>query len=314
MGRPTYPALLTMCLMVSACGGEGGSSEQATQMASAPESSAAGKGAAPDKAAPDKAAADNSAEVPVTIPQIAYSYRHGFRLSAGDIPKVQQAHADLCEKKGRAVCRILNMSQSGSEGDYAHGMLELEIAAPQARAFGADLAKVVDRQGGEQIASSIEGEDLSRQIVDTQAHLRSRILLRDRLMEILATRKGSVEELVAAERGVAEVNSEIDKAQSWLAEMKGRVSFSRMTIDYQSGGRNAGSFWQPIADALSNIGMIMGTAIAVLITFLVGFLPFAVLGGAGYWIYRRLRKPGPAAQARAHRESARIMRDPDDSA
>lgn len=312
MGRTAYPAMLTMCLLLGACGGDGGSSEQATQMPSAPDASVAGKGAAPDKAAPEKAVADNSGEVPITIPQIAYSYRYGFRLSAGDIPKVQQAHADLCEKKGRAVCRILNMSQSGSEGDYAHGMLELEIAAPQARAFGADLAQVVDRQGGEQIASSIEGEDLSKQIVDTQAHLRSRILLRDRLMEILAARKGSVEELVAAERGVAEVNGEIDQAQSWLAEMKGRVSFSKVTVDYQSGGRNAGSFWQPIADAVSNIGMIMGTAIAVLITFLVGFLPFAVLGGAGYWLYRRFRKPASGTQAKAGRESARITSDPGD--
>ncbi|MFM6829184.1 MAG: DUF4349 domain-containing protein, partial [Novosphingobium sp.] len=42
----------------------------------------------------------------------------------------------------------------------------------------------VTSAGGKEVASSISGEDLSKAIVDTEARLRARTLLRDRLMEV----------------------------------------------------------------------------------------------------------------------------------
>ena len=140
------------------------------------------------------------AAIPVSVPKIAYVYEYGYRVAADRMVALQRRHTELCEGQGPRNCRIIEMRSSGGEGDYASGSLALEVAAPKARAFGAELAKVAGESGGEEVSSAITGEDLSKQIVDTEARLRARIVLRDRLMEVLASRKGSVAELVGRVR------------------------------------------------------------------------------------------------------------------
>ena len=235
-----------------------------------------------------------SAEIPVGMPEIAYVFSFGFRLPGPKIPALQQRHADLCENKGPLTCRIIAMDQSGRDGEYAGGTLQLAVASSEARAFGKQLATLAEGEDGEQVSSAISGEDLSKRIVDTEARLRARTLLRDRLMEVLATRRGTVTELVEAERGVAQVNEEIDQARSWLSEMKNRVAFSRLEITYQAAAPAAPSdagFVAPVRGAVGSLGAIFGNLLAVLIV--LGALAAPIAAG---WLgvralLRRFRSP-----------------------
>jgi hypothetical protein len=261
-------------------------SAPSTDIQEAPAASA--KGDASDKIDVGNGVSPTAAETP-TPPQIAYAYAYGFRLPAKTIAPLQQRHADLCEHKGPTVCQIISMEQVGSEGDYVHGTLQLAVAANQARAFGKELGDAAKDADGEEISSSISGEDLSKQIVDTQARLRARTLLRDRLMELLANRKGTVAELVEAERDVAQVNEEIDQATSWLAEMRGRVAYSRITINYESGSPVAGGFLGPIRSALGNVTSILGMIIATLILILTILVPIAILVFLWRTVWPRMR-------------------------
>ncbi|MEP2737137.1 MAG: DUF4349 domain-containing protein [Erythrobacter sp.] len=222
---------------------------------------------------------DGSAQsTPATsAPQIAYVYDYGFRIEADEIAELAQSHVDLCEKLGPKDCRVISLRQSGSEGSYGSGELELAVASSKARAFGEDLGEAAEGLGGEQINVAISGEDLSKQIVDTEARLRARTLLRDRLMEVLRSRRGTVAELVEAERGVAQVNEEIDQSRSWLNEMRGRVAFSRVSIDYNSSSRTGDSFSRPIVEAFQSIGTVLGTTIGILIYALTVLIPIALL-------------------------------------
>lgn len=237
----------------------------------------------------DGSGATQAASIPVSMPKIAYVYDYGFRVAAARIADLQRRHADLCERQGPQVCRILDMRQSGSEGDYASASLSLAVAAPRARSFGAELGKAAENAGGSEVSSAISGEDLSKQIVDTEARLRARTLLRDRLMEVLATRKGTVAELVEAERGVAQVNEEIDQARSWLAEMQGRVDFSRMNIRYESGAPSSGGFTAPIREAFGSIGSILGVIFATIIVVLTAAIPLGLLAWAVWAAVRWIR-------------------------
>ena len=238
-------------------------------------------------------------DIPVGMPRIAYVYGYGYRLPGAAIPALQQRHADLCESKGPQVCRIMALGQSGDEGDYAHGSLQLAVASGQARAFGRELGTLVENAEGEQVSSTISGEDLSKQIVDTEARLRARTVLRDRLMEVLATRRGTVAELVEAERGVAQVNEEIDQARSWLAEMKGRVAFSRIDLSYTAGVPASGGFMDPVRGAVGSLGTILGTILAGLIVIGSVALPvLAVIFGV-LWLRRRARWSRPPESAAA---------------
>ena len=229
-----------------------------------------------------------SAEIPVGQPQVAYRYAYGFRLPSNAIRSLQERHADLCEAKGPNVCRIISMNQAENEGDYAYGSLTLAVRSREARGFGKELATVSDKVDGELVSSSIEGEDLSKNIDDTEARLRARTILRDRLMEVLQNRRGTVAELVEAERGVAQVNEEIDQARSWLTEMRGRVAYSTMTVSYESGKPSAGGFVDPIRGAFNSLGSLLGNIIGVLIVLLAVLIPLGGLVWVAVRLWRRL--------------------------
>tara|TARA_R110001606_G_scaffold390726_2_gene557955 strand:- start:62 stop:1033 length:972 start_codon:yes stop_codon:yes gene_type:complete len=235
------------------------------------------------------AASSDSDNIPVSNPQIAYSYEYGYRVSATKIPEVQKQHAAYCEKLGSDVCRVINLRRSGDEANYAYAMLHLEVAASKAKSFGSSLADIVDKAGGYESSTSIEGEDLSKQIIDTEARLRSRELLSQRLTELLRTRSGSVEELVKAERAVTEVNEEIDKARSWLKEMKGRIAFSKVIVNYESNSPGAGSFSAPIRSAWNNISSMLGSSIGTLITILTVTLPWIFIVALAVALRRRFK-------------------------
>ncbi len=228
--------------------------------------------------------------IPAAAPKIAYVYSYGFRVDRDEIAPLQERHADMCVKLGPLTCQVRSLQQNGAEDDYGYGRLELSVAADRAREFGRELAAATDSAGGDQISSSIEGEDLSKQIVDTEARLRSREVLRDRLMEVLRTRKGSVQELVEAERGVAQVNEEIDQARSWLQEMRGRVAYSRITVTYQSEGAGPGGFFEPIRKAIGSIGPVAGNVIGGLILLLTVFLPIGLVGYGISLLVKRVRR------------------------
>jgi hypothetical protein len=249
--------------------------------AAAQDAAAAASAVAVGAADEDRPAPISPTSLVPGVPRIAYVYEYGYRVPADQISALQRRHADYCEAQGPQVCRILSLEQSDADGDSAAGTLELAVASDRARKFGFDLSKAATAAGGKEVRTSISGEDLSKQIVDTEARLRARSLLRDRLMEVLANRKGSVTELVEAERGVAEVNEEIDQARSWLADMKGRVEFSRLSISYATefaaAPAQSGSFIAPISAVFSGIGAILGKTVAVLIALMAMALPIGLL-------------------------------------
>jgi hypothetical protein len=231
---------------------------------------------------------DNAASAqPSDTAQIAYSYSYGYRVDADQIVELQQRHAALCEKMGATRCRVLNLSNAASDGD-GYGELQLRVAAAEARAFGTALDDATEGLEAEQVSFGLDGEDLTETIIDTEAHLGSRRVLRERLMEVLRTRQGSVADLVAAERAVAEVNEEIDAAASRLSELRNRVRMSAVSIDY---GPNIAvsslGFSRPISTALSSVGSTLGVTIAAIIYIAVALVPIIAFLLLLRWLWRR---------------------------
>ena len=134
-------------------------------------------------------------------------------------------------------------------------------------------------------------------MVDTEARLRARTELRDRLLEVLRTRKGSVEELVEAERSVARVNEEIDQARSWLTEMQGRVAYSRITVRYETGFPVTNDFMSPVQGAVGALGTIFGYLMAIVILIGSVALPIGLAIYGARALNRRFAKPEMQADA-----------------
>ncbi|MXO56510.1 DUF4349 domain-containing protein [Altererythrobacter gangjinensis] len=207
---------------------------------------------------------------------------------------MQVRHADQCEAKGSTICRIISMAQVDGEDGAGTGNQQLAIASPYARDFGKELTTSVADADGELITSTIDGEDLSKSLVDTKARLLARTVLRDRLIEVLRSRNGTVAELVEAERGVAQVNEEIDQARSWLSEMKGRVQFSQLHINYEAAPPIVQEdFAEPIFSAWSAKGSILGSMLAALLIMAPFLGPIGMLIWLVILVWRRLSRWNP---------------------
>lgn len=259
------------------------SSADAVEAASASSERVADAAAAPESGLPMPAA------IPASMPKLAYTYGLSFEAESAEIGKLMRRHATICEQQGAQSCRIVGMDLSGSaEREDVRGTLQLAVASTHARAVSALLEDEAADIGAQQTATTIGSEEVSKTITDTEARIRARVELRDRLMEVLRTRKGSVQELVEAERQVAAVNEEIDQARSWLKETQGRVAFSQMDIDYAPRSAIASGFTAPIASAFGSLGSVFGYVIAALM--LVGALLAPIFGvaWAGRAINRRM--------------------------
>lgn len=237
-------------------------------------------------AASETTALPDLGAIPVSLPQLAYIYDYRWAMPSAEIGALQRRHAFLCEQQGPAICQIIGMTKSGEDEGEVTGRLEMAVASRQARAFGALLEDEAQDAGAEQVAAEIASEELSKQLVDTEARLRARTQLRDRLQEVLRTRKGTVEQLVEAERSVAAVNEEIDQARSWLKEMEGRVAYSRVTVHYETGTPVTSDFLGPVTGALGSLGSIFGYLVAFLILIGAVALPL----GAIIWAARALSR------------------------
>ena len=248
-------------------------------------------------------AADMAAEVPAdpagrapipTAPasasppnQIAYTYGYGFRIGADSIAALQDRHIALCEKMAPA-CRIIRTSQSKSGSYDAYGEVRMEVAADKAGSLRDALVAPAEELGGALVSSVREGEDLSEQIIDTEARLKSRLVLRDKLTEILRGTRGSVAELVQAEAEIAKVNEEIDATRARLESYRGRIRFSDVKIEYEPAfGETQMGFVRPVSEALGAVGTTLGMSLAAIIYALTALVPVVALIAALRWVLHR---------------------------
>lgn len=232
--------------------------------------------------APASQAAGGAPAIKVAMPQIAYIYRYAFDVPTAELSRVIQRHIADCDNLGPVRCRVLAMESGTSDAKATGGTLKLVVETGLARSFGQSLGKAVAQGGGTQSESSIEAEDLSKQIVDTEARLRAKQVLADRLVTLLRNRNGPVSDLVEAERSVAAVQEEIDAAQSWLAEARGRVATSTFEISYHADG-SAVTFWEPLKSSTATMGSMFAGSIAMLITLVAALLPWLIVGGGIFY-------------------------------
>jgi hypothetical protein len=235
--------------------------------------------------------------IPQTAPRIAYTYGYRFRLPSAAVAPLQERHLGLCRQLGDTRCRVVSMQrgeQSGAgEEEAASAALALEVAAPLAARFGAALTASAGEAGGETIDRNIAAEDLSRQMVDTEARVRTRETLIRRLSALLETRSGNIEQAVQAERAINQAQEELDSARTWLAEMRGRVAMSKVEIGYEAIGATPGPARNPVAEAFSTIGEVTAQSFAVLVLIAGILAPWAAIGLLILLAVRRHRRLNP---------------------
>jgi len=228
---------------------------------------------------------------PTPVLYLAYTYALGLEIPSQRLSAVMDRHVQACQAAGPRLCQLINSNRSGDPDSYMEGYVSIRGEPNWLNNFKGGMAQEADEAGGRIISENTTSEDLTRQIVDTEARLRAQTALRDRLQELLRSRPGRLADLLEVERELARVQGEIDAVQSALAVMRTRVSMSELTLTYRSSPRAAGSdTLEPLRQAFANFLGIIVAGFAAIITIIAALIPFAIVLIPLGWFLLRWRK------------------------
>ncbi len=168
--------------------------------------------------------------------------------------------------------------------EYDGGMrYEMTIRVPASK-FDALLDKIAGSV--EKLDSkSISAQDVTDEFIDLSARLKTKKELEARYREILK-RANSVEEILAVEKQIGDLRSDIESVEGRLKFITEQVSFSTLSVVfYQKGVRSFG------------FGSAVGSGIKsgwhALLYFIIGLVnvwPFLLIGGGAAWLIVRARR------------------------
>lgn len=261
------------CLVLSGC-------------SKSPDHAAGAKLSTYDVTSPSGASPAAAATTP-TGPRIAYAYTTTYALDDADIAPVQADHAALCRRLGPTKCLVVKTSLTGANGGAGTtgGETHLLVDARLAPDFGKRLDASNAAAGGTVAERKVDAEDVTKQIVDTDARVRAKQALATRLLGLINSANGKVADLVAAERAFAETQEELDAARSLRATLEQRVAMSAIDITYVSSASD--SALAPIRRSIGGIGETLAFSIAALVNVVIAILPWALLLAGLIWIRRR---------------------------
>lgn len=222
---------------------------------------------------------------------MAYSYGLGLELPSQRLSSVMDAHLAACQGAGPRLCQLIGSNRSGDPDSQMSGYIQLRAEPQWLNTFTEGLSAQVDEAGGRITSRTTNSEDLTRQIVDTEARLRALTALRDRLQDLLRSRPGRLADLLEVERELARVQGEIDAIQSNLVVMRTRVSMSELNIQYQSAPRPLGSdTMEPLRQAFADFLRVIVGGFAAIIYIVAGLIPIAVIVIPLIWLALRWRR------------------------
>lgn len=290
-------ALAAISLGLSGCGPDGSAGSSADEAVDVELVSPAPAAAS---ASQDQTAAP--AQI-VSAPSIAYAYRFGLEIPADAASVLMGRHEQACAAAGPAQCQVLGSSANRYGRDALSARLEMRASPAYVARFRAGLEGDAKGAGGRVVEQAVDSEDLTRQLIDTQARLTAMTTLRDRLQQLLATRSGTLDQLLQVERELARVQGELDAAHSTLETMRTRVQMSRLDVTYQAAGRLApDSAIRPVADALQSSAFAFMSSLGAVILFVAAALPPLALIVPTIWLIwawrRRVRVRKAASAAR----------------
>ena len=150
--------------------------------------------------------------------------------------------------------------------------------------------------GGRIDEAATDSDDLSTQVVDTEAAQRARAAEQARLAELMQRRTSNLQDTLAVEQEITRVQGEMDQASSELASMQSRIVMQTVTVSYASPAVASpkGSSAPLQAAERSFMGNVYA-GLAALVTLASFLLPFAVAGAPIAWLLAR-RKKTPTAR------------------
>ena len=203
-------------------------------------------------------------------------------------PAVEQVRA-LALKRGGYVT---NSSTSGGRDQVRSAMLEIRIPAQRYDEAVAALGGI-----GKVETTQTNAQDVGEEFVDVTARVDNARKLEARLIDLLATRTGRLQDVLSVERELSRVRTEIDQLEGRIRFLNNRVALSTLTVNLHEPqpliGNAPGE--NPIAAAVraawkNFVGFIASVIASLGVLIPVGALAWLAWIGFKRWKVRRARK------------------------
>ena len=181
---------------------------------------------------------------------------------------------------------IGNSSVVGGHDQARSATLELKIPAQR-------FDEAVNGLGtlGKVESVNSTAEDVGEEYVDISARVSNAHRLEDRLITLLATRTGKLQDVLSVERELARVREEIERYEGRLRYLKTRVAVSTLSVTVHEPvpilGQSPGE--HPITAAIRQAWRNFVGFIAACIASLGVVIPLGALALAGWFAYRKFR-------------------------
>lgn len=237
---------------------------------------------APNPSSPDRATSATTAAA-----EVAPSMLIRMGAASIEVDKLDPAIIKVRQLATQLGGYIANSSISGGRDQVRSATLELKIpAARYDQAIGGlgGIGKV------ESVNTTVE--DVGEEYVDISARVTNAKRLEERLVNLLATRTGKLEDVLAVERELARVREEIERYEGRMRFLRTRAAVSTLSITVHEPfpllGRNPGD--NPIIGAFKSAWRNFVSFVAGLIAASGVLIPLAAIIGLGWIGYRRYRR------------------------
>jgi hypothetical protein len=256
----------------------------------------------PDRVAPVAVAA--SALVPTggaTTPAKDERPVPGARMIVSEAKlSIRCAHPEgEADAVGRFVAEaggyVVNREADRSDETVKNVAMTLRVPAPK---FESALAEL--RGHGTVLTESATGRDVTEEFTDTEAQLKSKRRLEDRLLHIVDG-SGSVKDMLEVENELTRVRTDIERLEGHSRLLTNQTAFATIQATFVSpaqpivhDGESVGSRF---ANAFRTAGGVFVAVATGLIVGVGALGPVALPAGALYLIVRRRRRFAPASAA-----------------
>jgi hypothetical protein len=231
-------------------------------------------------------------------PGVAFDFRYVFALASDKIGGVQEEHAQACKKLGIARCRVTGMDyQANGNGDI-NAMMAFKLDPAIATDFTRDAKRTVEKAEGELANANLKGTDLGSNVAVTEANV-------DEITAELAT----IDKQISMPGVSKEVRARLVEQASQLREQlrslkqsgnadKQAIAMTPVVFEYQTRHSIPGfDGTSPMAGAAAASVSSFVTMLQFIMVAIGVIAPWALFGGAIFWLVRRFRKPSVVTDA-----------------
>ena len=182
---------------------------------------------------------------------------------------------------------VANTSIQAGPAQYRQATLEIKVPAARFDDLVAGLEPIGKVEG-----VTVTAEDVGEEFVDVSARVTNAKRLESRLIDLLATRTGRLQDVLSVERELARVREEIERYEGRLRYLQTRAATSSLSITVHEPipvvarpGSNV------LVRAFERAWRNFVELVAALIASLGVLVPVTLAGGTVVWGIRRWRRP-----------------------